>query len=536
MEHVETGLGKTPLRELPHAGRTIPALLEMQARHYGPKTLLRVGDVRKSYKELPESVGRIAGALANLGVERGDRVAVLSHNRMEMLELFLACAWMGAIFVPLNTALRGVQLSHQLRDSGSSVLVADASLEENLHTVEDSLPELERLVFLDGGEGSFGGLQGEPLTIPKQPVEAASVAPSDLCAILYTSGTTGPPKGVCCPQAQSFWWGIHASEHLNITAEDTLYTCLPLFHTNALNAFMQALCTGATYVLGRGFSATRFWEEARKAEASVTYLLGAMVHILWNRPASDEDSAHQVRVALAPPVPEELLEPFAERFGVRLVDAFGMTELNYVIGAPPGEQKPGRMGRAVEGFELRVVDEHDIEVADGEAGELVLRHAEPDSIATGYWRNPEATVEAWRNLWFHTEDRVARDREGYFTYVDRIKDSLRRRGENISSYEVEQAINSHPDVVESAVVAVPSELSEDEVKACVVLKQDTELEPLEIVKWCESRLAYFAVPRYVEFLPELPHTPNGKVQKYVLRERGAEQAFDREAAGYEVKR
>ena len=231
MERAETGLGKNPLRELPHAERTIPALLEMQARHYEPKTLLRVGEVSKSYKEMPESVGRLAGALANLGVERGDRVAVLSHNRMEMLELFLACAWMGAIFVPLNTALRGVQLTHQLRDSGSSVLVTDASLEENLHTVEDSLPELECLVFLDGGEGSFGGLQVEPLTIPKQPVEPASVAPSDLCAILYTSGTTGPPKGVCCPQAQSFWWGIHASEHLNTTAEDTLYTCAYLCST-----------------------------------------------------------------------------------------------------------------------------------------------------------------------------------------------------------------------------------------------------------------------------------------------------------------
>lgn len=536
MEYAKTGPGKNPLRELPHAERTIPALLEKQADYYGSKTLLRAGDVWRTYKDMPEVVGRAASALADLGVGRGDRVAVLSHNRVEMLELFLACAWMGAAFVPLNTALRGVQLSHQLKDSGSSVLMVDDSLKENLQTVEDILPELERLVLLDGGEATFGSLEAEPFTVPEQPSEAASVAPSDLCAILYTSGTTGPPKGVCCPQAQSFWWGVHASEHLTITAEDTLYTCLPLFHTNALNAFMQALCTGATYVLGRGFSATRFWSEVRKEEATVTYLLGAMVHILWNRPPSEEDSAHQFRVALAPPVPAELAEPFAERFGVRPVDAFGMTELNYVIDTPPDKQKPGSMGRRVEGFELRVVDEYDMEVPDGEPGELVLRHSEPDSIATGYWRNPEATVEAWRNLWFHTGDRVTRDRDGYFTYVDRIKDSIRRRGENISSYEVEQAINSHPDVLESAVVAVPSELSEDEVKASVVLKQGKELEPLEIIKWCEPRLAYFAVPRYVEFLSELPHTPNGKVQKYVLRERGADDAFDREAAGYKVKR
>lgn len=532
----DSGLGKNPLRNLPHPERTIPALLARQADRYGLKTLLRAGDVQRTYKDMPEAVGRVASALTDLGVERGDRVAVLSHNRVEMLDLFLACAWMGAAFVPLNTALRGVQLSHQLKDSGSYLLVVDDSLKGSLQTVEDTLPELERLVLLDGGEADFGTLKGEPFTVPEQPSEAASISPSDLCAILYTSGTTGPPKGVCCPQAQSFWWGIHASEHLTITEEDTLYTCLPLFHTNALNAFMQALCTGATYVFGRGFSATRFWSEVRNEEATVTYLLGAMVHILWNRPASEEDNTHQVRVALAPPAPAELLEPFEERFGVRLVDAFGMTELNYVIGAPPDEQKPGRMGREIEGFELRVMDEHDVEVHDGEPGELVLRHTEPDSIATGYWRNPEATVEAWRNLWFHTGDRVSRDRSGYFTYVDRIKDSIRRRGENISSYEVEQAINSHPDVVESAVVAVPSELSEDEVKASIVLKQGTELEPLEIVKWCEPRLAYFAVPRYVELLSELPHTANGKVQKYVLRERGVDDAFDREAAGYEVKR
>lgn len=530
-------LRRNSLRRLPHRQRTIPALLKLQAEAYGEKPLLQEGSSLRTYKEIPRAVGRMAAALNDLGVEQGDRVAVLSRNRPEVLELSLACAWMGAIFVPLNTALRGFQLTHQLRNSGSKMLAMESALLDRLDSVEDTLPELRRLVLLDGvSDAKFGEVAGVPLEVPESTVEPAPVKPADLCAILYTSGTTGPPKGVCCSHAQSFWWGIHASEHLGIGSEDVLYTCLPLFHTNALNAFMQALCTGATYVLGERFSASSFWEEARRADATITYLLGAMVHILWNKEPSPADRAHRVRVALAPPAPADLLEPFAERFGVLLVDAFGMTELNYVIGATPTEQRPGRMGREVEGFEVRVVNEDDEEVPDGESGELVVRHSEPDSVAAGYWRNAEATVEAWRNLWFHTGDRVVRGQDGYFTYVDRIKDSIRRRGENISSYEVEQPINSHPDVLESAVVAVPSELSEDEVKASVVLKPGAKLDPLEIIKWCEPRMAYFAVPRYVEFLSELPHTPNGKVQKHVLRKRGVEGAFDRESVGYKVRR
>jgi carnitine-CoA ligase len=229
--------------------------------------------------------------------------------------------------------------------------------------------------------------------------------------------------------------------------------------------------------------------------------------------------------------------PFRERFGVALVDAYGSTETNAVIASPPEEQRPGTMGRLAPDFEARVVDDEDNDVPDGTPGELVLRHREPYAFASGYFGMPEQTVEAWRNLWLHTGDRVVRDADGYYRFLDRTKDAIRRRGENISSWEVEQVLQSHPDVAAAAVVPVPSALGDDEVMAFVVRRQGAALDPVELVLHCEPRLAYFAVPRYLEFVDELPLTESGKVQKFALRARGVgSTTWDREAAGYVLER
>jgi crotonobetaine/carnitine-CoA ligase len=262
-----------------------------------------------------------------------------------------------------------------------------------------------------------------------------------------------------------------------------------------------------------------------------------MVQILHSRPPSAADRAHRVRVALSPATPAELYEPFEERFGIHLMDGWASTETNVVIFHPREGARPGTMGTLVEGFDARVVDGDDLEVADGTPGELIVRNEQPFSFSTGYFGLPEQTVEAWRNLWFHTGDRVVREPDGTFRFLDRIKDVIRRRGENISSYEVEQVLVSHPDVAAAAVVPVPSELGEDEVMACVVPRDGAELDPLELVRFCEPRLAYFAVPRYVDVLDELPLTPSNKIEKYRLRERGVTEAtWDRERAGYRVRR
>jgi crotonobetaine/carnitine-CoA ligase len=368
-------------------------------------------------------------------------------------------------------------------------------------------------------------------------VDPAAIGPGDTIAILYTSGTTGPSKGVCCPHAQFYWWGVNTAAILDVRQDDVLYTCLPLFHTNALNTFVQALLHGARFELGPRFSASRFWSRLVDAEATVTYVLGAMVSILAKRPPGIHDRAHRVRAALAPATPPDLFPVFEERFGVRLLDGHGMTETNVVLGPRDGEQRPGAMGRVLPGFEAKVVDEDDVEVPDGEAGELVMRADEPFAFATGYWGLPQQTVEAWRNLWFHSGDRVIRDADGYFRFVDRIKDAIRRRGENVSAWEVEQVLQSHPDVAAAAVIPVPSDLGEDDVMACVVARPGAVLDHVELLRHCEPRLAYFAVPRYVEILDELPLTENGKVRKFVLRARGVTDAtWDREAAGYELSR
>ena len=511
--------------------RTLPALLERQAERWGDKTLVRAGTRECTFRGIRDAAAARAGALAESGVAPGDRVAVMSENRFEILELWLGCAWLGAILVPVNTALRGAQLAHVLASSGARALAVERELLGALEHVEAPLPALERVWLLGDGERRSGARRLEPFLPPASALPARPARPSDPAAILYTSGTTGPSKGVVCPHAQWYWWGVLTGEVLGIDADDVLYTSLPLFHTNALNTFCQALLAGATYVLGPRFSASAFWARLADAGATVTYLLGPMVSILLKQPEHAAERAHRVRIALAPATPAELHEPFRERFGVQLIDAWGSTETNIVLSNTADDLRPGTIGRVLAEFEARVVDEDDVEVADGTPAELAVRHREPFSFATGYFGMPEETVKAWRNLWFHTGDRVVRDPDGSFRFVDRLKDAIRRRGENVSSYEVEQVLHAHPDVAAAAVIPVPSELGEDEVMACVVPREGSTLDPAELVRFCEPRIAYFAVPRYVDVLDALPLTPSGKVEKYRLRERGVTAStWDRERA------
>src|SRR2546425_4268289 len=362
-------------------------------------------------------------------------------------------------------------------------------------------------------------------------IAAAPVRPGDPALILYTSGTTGPSKGVCCPQAQYFWWAANTAALLQLRADDVLCTSLPLFHTNALNTFYQALLTGSSVCFEKRFSASRFFASLARNRATVTYLLGAMVPILLSRSRSPEEAAHTVRIGLAPAVPAQFHEEFTQRTGIRLLDGWGSTETNFVLGTAVEHQKPGLMGPVFEGFQARVVDDQDNDVADDTAGELVVRADDPFAFATGYFGTPEKTVEAWRNLWFHTGDRVVRRSDGYFRFVDRLKDVIRRRGENISSFEVEQVLLSHPAVANAAAFPVRSPLAEDEVMAAVVLHPGRQLTESELIAFCEPRLPYFAVPRYLEFMNELPSTESGKVQKYKLRERGVTgRTWDRDAS------
>jgi crotonobetaine/carnitine-CoA ligase len=519
---------------LPAGRRTIPALLELQAQALGEEPLLRLAPVSRSFAEMRDAVARCGGALLAAGVRRGDRVAAMCANRAELLDVLLACGWIGAIAVPVNVAIRGPQLGHVLADSGSRFLLIDADLAAALEVVD--LPSTLEEVWVVGG-GSERSREWSQLALAGEPVAAAEVGAGETAMILYTSGTTGPAKGVCCPQAQFYWWGRNLADGLGIAPRDRIYTCLPLFHVNALGTFLEALFAGAACTIDTRFSASGFWDRVVEVEATLTSLLGAMVSMLLAQPERDSDRGHTVSRALSPGTPARVWGEFGERFGVQLVEAYGSTETNFAIGVPADRQRPGWMGVAREGFQARVVDEQDQELPAGTPGELVLRASHPYALAAGYWGNAEATVAAWRNLWFHTGDQVERDAEGWIRFCDRLKDAIRRRGENVSSFEVEQVLLAHPGVGAAAVFAVPSPLGEDDVMAAVVLREGVALEELELIRFCEPRLARFAIPRYLELVDALPLTDTGKVRKAALRERGVGAAtWDREVAGYELRR
>lgn len=520
----------------PASERTMVQILQRQAARHGSKTLLRIGDSTLSFAQAPEQAARAAGLLASAGVGTGDRVAVMCSNRQEFVALLLGCGWLGAVIVPINTASRGLQLRHILENSGARLLAIQADFLPALETVDlPSLP-LEQIWTIGETDTLLPAL-ARPMPRGGEEIAAAPVGPGDTLAVLYTSGTTGPAKGVCCPHAQFFWWGVNTGALLGLSEEDVLCTTLPLFHTNALNTLFQALLHGATVSYETRFSASGFWSTLVERQATVTYLLGAMVPILLSRPPSEAERRHKVRIALAPGVPAQVHGEFKARTGIGLLEGYGSTETNFVIGTGIDGQRPGCMGPVFPGFEAKIVDADDSELPDGEPGELVLRSREPFAFATGYFGMPEKTVEAWRNLWFHTGDRVLREPDGMFRFVDRLKDAIRRRGENISSFEVEQVLFSHPEVATAAVFPVRSELGEDEVMAAIVRQPGSSLSALDLMRYCEPRLAYFAVPRFIDFVDALPATENGKIQKFKLRERGVtDGTWDREAAGYVLKR
>jgi len=522
----------------PPADRVLSTILTRQAALYRDRTLFVFGETRWSYAETASIAARSAGRLMRTGIQPGDRVALMCSNRPEFLEIYLGCAWMGAVTVPINTALRGIQLSHILRNATPKLLVIESAFMLAIETLEGDLA-LPDLVWTIGEGAAPSVLAGSIAPLPSLGEEAspAPVQPHDTVAILYTSGTTGPSKGVCCPQAQMFWWGVYSARALDIRQGDVLFTTLPLFHTNALNAFYQALLNGCTYALEPKFSVSGFWAAARRNQATVGYLLGAMAVMLLAQPKSADDTAHFVRASLGGGVPGQFHGPFLERFGVPLLDGYGSTETNFVLAGTIPSDRPGTMGYLVEGVDACIAGPDDQPLPDGEAGELLLRSREPLAFATGYFGMPDKTNEAWRNRWFHTGDRVVRDADGHYRFVDRMKDSIRRRGENVSSWEVEQVLLKHPAIAACAVYPLPSELGEDEVAAAIQFEPGSALDPVEIVRHCEGKVAHFAIPRFVRIVTEMPLTENGKIRKVALREAGRiAGTWDRDAAGYKPRR
>jgi crotonobetaine/carnitine-CoA ligase len=521
----------------PPNARSLPAILDAQAARLGDARLATIAGHSISFAECRDHAARFAGTLRAAGIRPGDRVALMCRNRIEFAWAWLGILWAGAIAVPLNTALRGAQLTHVLVNSGTRLLLVDGDLAA--HLAEVRAPDLAQVWLLDQPAAVLPETYSfAPLPPLGEAFPMHANAPGEVTAIIYTSGTTGPSKGVMYPPDQMYWWAAYMNIMMRVGAGDVPFTVLPMFHINALATLVQCLIAGTRCVIMERFSASRYWEQAAEAGATHTYLIGAMGGILLAQAPGRFDREHKIRTVLASSIRSNVWAEFPRRFGVvRRVGGYGATESNAVFFAEDGWETQGYMGRPAAGFHAQVVDQNDEIVPDGKIGELVLRSDVPFAFATGYWGAPEATVAAWRNLWLHTGDLVTRNSDGVFRFVGRLKESIRRRGENISAWEVEQALLSHASILDAAAFGVPSDLGDEDVMATLVLKDGQQLAPEDLLRHLDGRLAYFAIPRYIEFLPELPLTENGKIKRTELRQRGVTAAtWDREAAGYKISR
>jgi len=532
-------------------------ILELRARTHADKPFLQyMEQPAHTFAEVNKTVNRVARGLANLGVRKGDRVLLMLPQCLEYLYAWWGANKLGAIEVPINTAYKGYFIEHLANNSAAKVMVIDQSFVEHLQFSEERLQHLEKVVIYSG-EGIAADKMPRFKRLEVHPFErlyacddtnlGIDVRYNDLAAIMYTSGTTGPSKGVMMPHAQCYFFSEQDVNLLHLTSDDIYYTCNPFFHANAqLLTIYPCLIVGAKVAVYPFFRASEWINQIRKSRATVANFLGVMMDFVYRQPARPDDKDNNLRALFAAPTPPSIVDDFKRRFGIEAtVECYGMTEICMPIMLPYGEYRPGAAGKLLsDWFEAKIVDpETDEELPVGTIGEFIVRHKEPWTLNTGYFGMPDKTAEAYRNLWFHSGDGVKRDADGFYYFIDRIKDALRRRGENISSYEVEKVINDHPAVAESAVIAIKSDIpgGEDEVKACVIVKAGEKLEPEGLLQWCEERMPYFAVPRYLEFMAELPKTPNLKIQKQKLRDAGLSPAtWDRVKAGVrlaeEVKR
>lgn len=489
-----------------------------------------------AWRDCVDHIYAVAAGMWDAGIRTGDRVAIMMGNCPEYLYAYFAMVFMGVGAVPINVAQRGDTLTYILNDSGVSAILIDDIFVEHFLAIRGRVPNVHLMVIRGNtpGVGGIGIALEEWLKAGRgrPPIGSLTKAPAD--NILYTSGTTGPPKGVVNkgvnPRNIFKLW-----EPVRVHPGETIYTSLPLFHSNALAvSVLGAILLDYKLALGERFSASKHWDECRKYNAVEFNTLGAMIPILLKQPERPGDADNPVRAVLSAACPAYAWQPFEERFQLYIIEWFGMVDSPGFLMNTTG--KIGSMGKPLPGFAFRVVDDEDRDLPPGRVGELVFR-SEAGKAASFYYNKEDATKEAWRNDWFHSGDLAWIDTEGDFFYAGRKKASMRRRGENVSAWEIESVVNQHPAVLESAAHAVPSELSEDEIKLVVVLKPGLTATPEEILDFCQGKMAYYAIPRYVELRDALPKTGTHRVEYSILKQQGiTRETWDRESVGYIVSR
>ncbi|UGS35575.1 AMP-binding protein [Capillimicrobium parvum] len=513
--------------------RTIGQVLADKAERVPDLPYLLWEDESFTYADVERLSNALARGLAQRGIGRGSHVALFMDNCPEYLWASFALGKLGAVGVPINTAAKGQLLQYLLSNSDCTDAIVDAGYAATVRAAVPQLRVIER--------EALAAISGEHMDGAETPPDAA-VSFKDPWFIMYTSGTTGPSKGVVCPHAHPLTVGYRVARAFELGPEDRLYTCLPMFHGNALwYSALTAVWSESSIALVPRFSASRFWSDIHRYGATEFNAIMSVATILEKLPPTPEEQDNPLRLAFVVPLPLRRQE-LEERWDLKFTCNYSMTELvpPAVLRAGEGLDRPNVSGRRVEHVEMRIVDEDDREVPPDTPGEIVVRPKEPWTMFTGYYNNPDATATAFRNLWFHTGDRGKVDADGFFTFVDRTKDAIRRRGENISAHEIEIILESCDAIAEAAAVPVPSDLGEDEVAVYVVVAaHEKGLSELDVVRFAEENLPYYMVPRYVALVDELPKTASHKKEKHSLRERALRERgefWDRVDQGIQIRR
>jgi crotonobetaine/carnitine-CoA ligase len=533
------------------AERTLGHILRAQATYRPDTPFVLTDDVRWTFADVDQQADRLARGLVALGVGPGQTVAIYSGNQADLVPLVFAVNRLGAIWVPVNTDERGDWLRRTLEDSRAAVVVVDAAVAGRVMEVLDGL-SVAHLVLI-GGTPDLAGLEPPPGVVPHFLDELATssaalpdvtVGYGDTSAVLWTSGTTGRPKGVM--QSHNAWVraALTGAASAQTREDDVLYCCLPMCNSAAwIGVVFRALVAGVPFGLDAGFSVRSFWDRTRHFGATQAFTLGSMHLFLWQAPPSVDDADNPVRSMGAIPMPDAILEPFKARFGIEVIQqGYGQSEIMGLISRVDGagtDWNAGAVGVPLPGIDVRLLDDDDREVAPGSVGEFCVRPTEPHVLFNGYFNDPDATLQAQRNLWYHTGDLGLLDADAQFHFVDRKRDLIRHKGRSVSSMAVEQAVRAHPDVTEVAAfgIATAELASEAEIMVAVVVRAGSTVDSAQLARFVNDNAPHYLVPRYIDIVGELPHTPTGKIQKFDLRQRGVTSTtWDRHRHDFTVER
>ncbi len=523
-----------------HLGKAIA----LQAVHNGDTTFIMFDETRYTFAETNQRVNELADGLSQQGVGEGDRVAFFMSSCPEVVFLVLAVNKLGAVWVPVNTDYKGVWLQDTIARSRPNILVTDTAHAERLAEVQSDLPGIEVVVLGEPGPLT-GTMDFNSLYIADAPErDLSKYGYGDTCAVLWTSGTTGKSKGVM--QSHNVWFEacLSATRQYETSDGDVIFCVLPMYNSAAwVTSLFRALLAGVPLAIDTSFSVSNFWERVKYYGATQIFTLGAMHMFLWNAPEKPDDSDNSLNKIMAVPMPTDIVKPFAERFGVKVLgQGMSQSEAMMIVNQAkrsPDEWPAGSCGSVTDLVEVMLADDDGNEVGIGEHGECWVKPRQPFVIFNGYFDDPDATANAYSGEWYKTGDLLKRDENDVYYFVDRKRDAVRFKGRNISTFEVEMVARQHPAVLDCAAFGIPSEEleSENEIKLDIILREGHSPEAVEVAQFINDNAPYFFVPRYIEFVGELPYTPTNKIQKYKLRDRGlTDNTWDANKVGFKATR